>query len=603
MTDVSPWPAGAEFGPGGLTIGGVSASELAETFDTPLMVLDEDDFRARCRSFVAAFESVLFAVKAFPAATLIRAAIDEGLGLLVSTSGELQACIRAGVSGVPISFHGNNKSEYELELALSQRVGLVTVDNPDELELLSKRARFHGVVQDIMLRIAPGVEGDTHEYLETGGLDSKFGVPEIGDRALAAMKLADSLPGVDLRGIHAHVGSQLTHLDPYLSEVERLFDLFKEAKDSLGIEVGLVDLGGGFGVTYVDEDPPAPAAAAEAILGAVSAAAAARDLAVPRVMVEPGRALVANSVITLYRAGFSKEAPSGTTYVAVDGGMSDNIRPALYGARYTVAAAGPKRTEGEGSYTVVGRHCESGDVLARDVMLPDDLRSGDLIAFAATGAYGYSMASNYNRVGRPAVAAVRGGKARLIIRAEDDADLGRLEVDEVPEPEVSLPAGVIVRPAEPKDAASFDRMWTALLEEGWVRSQHFDHPVKHYKSLFRHSSSDRGLWLVAVGGGEVIGHLAITRETHPATEHVASLGLGVAEPWRGRGVASGLMVEALAWARRVGVHKMMLTVFPDNLPAVRLYRRFGFIDEGRFMNHAKKGYGYRDEILMGRWVD
>lgn len=603
MTDVSPWPSGAVFGPFGLTIGGVPARDLAEEFDTPLQVLDEEDFRSRCRSFADAFERVLFAVKAFPSATLIRAAVEEGLGLLVSTSGELQACLRAGVSGVPISFHGNNKSEHELELALAYGVGLVTVDNMEELEMLSRLAQARGTTQDIMLRIAPGVEAHTHAYLETGGLDSKFGIPEMGDLALSAIKLADDLAGVNLRGVHAHVGSQLTEVGPYLSEVERLFELLKEAKDSLGTEVSLVDLGGGFGVTYVDEVPILPAPAAQTILAAVSKAAADRGLPVPQIMVEPGRALVANSVVTLYRVGFSKESPSGSTYLAVDGGMSDNIRPALYGARYTVAAAGRKHGGGLAPYTVVGRHCESGDVLAQDVDLPDDLRRGDLIAFAATGAYGYSMASNYNRVGRPAVAAIRDGRARLILRREDDADLGRLEVEPVSEPQASLPPGVIVRPAEPKDAASFDRMWGALLEEGWVRSQTFDNPVKHYKSLFRRSSSNMGLWLVAVDDREVIGHLAITRETHPATEHVASLGIGVAPPWRGKGVATGLMAEAIAWCRRVGARKVMLTVFPDNLPAIRLYRRFGFVDEGRFMNHAKNGYGYRDEILMGRWLD
>jgi len=603
MSEVSPWPAGAVFGPAGLTIGGVPAADLAEEFDTPLLVIDEDDFRERCRSFVGAFGRVLFAVKAFPAATLIRAAAEEGLGLLVSTSGELQACLRAGVSPADISFHGNNKSEYELELALAKGVGLLTVDNTDELEMLSRLARARGSEQDVMLRIAPGVEGHTHAYLQTGGLDSKFGIPEVGDRALSAMKLADGLVGVNLRGIHAHVGSQLTEIEPYLSEVGRLFDLIGQARDALGIEIDLVDLGGGFGVTYVDEVPIGPVAAAEAILAAVMDAAGARGVTVPKVMVEPGRALVANPVLTLYRVGSVKESPSGTNYLAVDGGMSDNIRPALYGARYEVAAAGPKRGDGDVPYTVVGRHCESGDELAWDVALPLDIRRGDLVAFAATGAYGYAMASNYNRVGRPAVAAVRDGRARLVLRREDDADLDRYEVDSVAEPEVSLPSGVIVRPAEPRDAASFDGMWSALLDEGWVRSQVFDNPVKHYKSLFRRSSSDRGLWLVATYGGEVIGHLAITRETHPATEHVASLGIGVAKPWRGRGVASGLMAEALAWSRRVGVSKVMLTVFPDNLPAIRLYRRFGFVDEGRFMNHAKNGYGYRDEILMGRWLD
>jgi RimJ/RimL family protein N-acetyltransferase len=458
-------------------------------------------------------------------------------------------------------------------------------------------------VQDVLLRIAPGVEGDTHAYLETGGLDSKFGVPEAGDRALAAVKLADALPGVRLRGIHAHVGSQLTHIEPYLAEVERLFDLLAEARSSLGIGMELLDLGGGFGVTYVDERPPNPDAAAGEILAACRSAAARRDLLAPRVMVEPGRALVANSVLTLYRVGFLKESPSGLVHVAVDGGMSDNIRPALYGARYTVRVASPERTGAPAPMTVVGKHCEAGDVLATDAELPSDVETGDLLAFAATGAYGYSMASNYNQVGRPAVVAIRGGDARLILRREDAADLGRLEVDAVPPPVVDPPPGVVVRPAVPGDASSFDRMWRELLAEGWVRSHPLDRPVRHYRALFRRSDSDTGLWLVAVAGTDVVGHLAITREEHPATDHVATLGLGVAPPFRRRGVGAALLSEALAWARRVGVHKVILTVFPDNLSAIRLYRRFGFVDEGRFVRHAKKPYGYRDEILMGRWLE
>lgn len=603
MSDIAiPWSANTVVGREGVTVGGIPASALAEEFGTPLLVLDEDDFRGRCRAFVSAFGRVLFAVKAFPAATLIRAAADEGLGLLVSTGGELQACLRSGAKAVPMAFHGNNKSRDELEMAISSGVGLVTVDNPDELEMLSRLAVRHGVVQDIMLRIAPGVEGDTHAYLETGGLDSKFGIPEIGDRALAAMKQAEALPGVALRGIHAHVGSQLAHIDPYLSEVDRLFDLFAEARDVLGVEVKLVDLGGGFGVTYTDEAPLSPEVASRQILDAVEAAARTRGLAVPEVMVEPGRALIANSVLTLYRVGFSKEAPSGKVYVSVDGGMSDNIRPALYGARYLVACASPGRSGEPAPVTVVGRHCETGDVLADDVELPSDMRTGDLIAFAATGAYGYAMASNYNRVGKPAVAAVAAGKSRLILRREGDSDMDRLEVDVRPDPQVAVPSGVVVRPATAGDAASFDRMWRGLLEEGWVRSQRFDNPVRHYRSLFRRSSTDRGLWLVACADGGVVGHLAVTREEHPATEHVATLGLGVAPDWRRKGVAAALMSEAIRWGRSVGVRKIILTVFPDNLAAIRLYRKFGFVDEGRFVNHAKKPYGYRDELLMGRWL-
>lgn len=598
----SPWSVNATFGPGGLSVAGVGAEELATRYGTPLLVIDEDDFRARCRRFAAAFPRVLFAVKAFPSRTLIRAAVEEGLGLLVSTGGELHACLRAGADPAIISFHGNNKSQAELELALDMHVGIITVDNLSELHLLDELARARGTRQPVLLRIAPGVEGETHAYLETGGLDSKFGIPEFGDRALEAMRAASDATGIELLGIHAHVGSQLLHVEPYLNEVDRLFDLFAEARAALGLAVGLVDLGGGFGVTYTQEAPVEPEEASARILGAVKEAATARNLEVPDVMVEPGRALVANPVCTLYRVGAIKEVPSGTTYVAVDGGMSDNIRPALYGSRYAVASAGRPRAREDAVVTVVGKHCETGDVLAREVALSADLRQGDLLAFAATGAYGYAMASNYNRVGRPAVVAVRNGSARLVIRREDEADLDRLEVDLPEEPRIVRPEGVEVRPGRPRDAASFDRAWSAILEEGWVRSAPLPNPVRHYRTLFRDARTDHGLWLVAVAGGDVVGHLAITREEHPATRHIASLGLGVLAEWRGRGIGSTMIGDALAWARDVGVRKVILTVYPDNLPAVNLYRKFGFIEEGRFFRHSVRDGEYRDEILMGRWL-
>ena len=589
-----------------MTIAGVPATALAAEFGTPLFVLDDEDFRARCRSFHDAFPRALFAVKAFPARTLIRGAMSEGLGLLVATGGELQACLRAGADPSLIALHGNSKSEYELEMAVASGVGLLMVDNEDELEALSRIAQRHGAVQDILLRIALGVEVETHSYLQTGGLGAKFGISNTGDRALTAVKKAHSLPGVRLRGIHAHLGSQLTSLEPYLLEVERLFDLLLEVRNALEIEFDVLDLGGGFGVTYTDEVPVAAADAAERILLAVRVAADARRLAVPEVVVEPGRALVANTVVTLYSVGYMKDVPPATTYVAVDGGASDNIRPALLGARYTVAPASPPRAAETATMTVVGRHCDSGDILARDVPLPEDLRSGDLLACAATGAYGYAMASNYNKVGRPAVVAVGGGRARLILRREDDADLGRLEVDREEEPVPTPPPGVTVRPARPRDAAAFHRAWREITADGWVRSPEVSDPVRHYRRLFKASSTGQGLWLVAVAdkaGKQVVGHLAITREAHPATEHVASLGLGVVREWRGKGIGSALMAEALLWARSVGVQKVTLMVYPDNPAAIRLYRKFGFVEEGRLRNHSRREYRLHDEILMGRWLD
>jgi RimJ/RimL family protein N-acetyltransferase len=373
-----------------------------------------------------------------------------------------------------------------------------------------------------------------------------------------------------------------------------------------------MDVGGGFGVTYTDEDPAELPRIAATMLARVQRAADERGLPVPTVMVEPGRALVANPICTLYSVGNIKRVPAGTTFVAVDGGMSDNIRPALYGAKYTVALATPPRSEGPAggpdarataNVTVVGRHCESGDVLATNVDLPADLRPGDVVAFAATGAYGYSMASNYNRVGKPAVVAVSNGSSQLVFRREDAGDLDRLEVGPRPEPTIRVPEGVVIRPAEPRDAASFHRMWSDIIDEGLVRSQEVSRPVRHYRMLFRKSWTERGAWIAAVTpDGEVVGFLSATREEHPVTSHVATIGLGVRKDWRGKGIGGALVSESIRWSGSVGVQKIILSVYPSNTPAVALYRKFAFLEEGRLVNQSRKSYGYEDEILMGRWL-
>jgi diaminopimelate decarboxylase len=600
----SPWSRNSRFGAEGLEIAGVRATDVARDFGTPLMILDEDDFRARCRAFAAAFPRVLFAVKAFTSHFLIRIATEEGLGLLASTDGELQACLRAGADPAAISLHGNNKSAAELRLAVESEIGLVTVDNADELERLDGIAREHSRVQPVLLRVSPGVEGDTHAYLETGGLDSKFGMPIKGGSALEAIKRAAELDSISLAGLHAHVGSQLLSAGPYLTEIDRLFDLIAQARRDPGIDIRLVDCGGGFGVTYTEEIPGLLPEIASKMLDRVSAAAAQGGFPAPNIMVEPGRALVANAVCTVYKVGSIKTVPSGMTFVAVDGGMSDNIRPALYGAKYTVSRANQPRPGTQmRTVSVVGRHCESGDILAREIELPADLRHGDLLAFAATGAYGYSMASNYNRVGRPAVVGVRDGRSRLIFRREDAGDLDRLEVAFPTEPALEQVRGATIRAAEPKDAASFHRMWKEVVAEGLVRSQEVTRPVRHYKRLFRRSWTDRGAWIAAVTGeGDVVGFLSATREEHPVTSHVATIGLGVGKDWRGRGVGTALVAESFKWARAVGVEKILLSVYPSNLPAVALYRKFGFVEEGRMTGQSKKEGGYEDEILMGRWL-
>jgi diaminopimelate decarboxylase len=423
-----PWPASAVFGPRGLEIGGLTAEDLAAAHDTPLFVLDEDDVRARGRAFASAFPRALYAVKAFTARRILQAAREEGLGLLASTGGELTACLRAGADPARIAMHGNNKSEDEIELAVRSGVGLISIDHLAEVARVDAAAAAAGVVQPALVRVIPGVTAGTHSFIETGELDSKFGTPIAGGLALEAVGAVLAAPNLAFRGLHAHIGSQILSETPYARTIEVVFDLVRSIRDELRAGVDVLDVGGGFGVRYTDEEPASTADVAAAILTGVADAAAAVGVAVPEVIVEPGRAIVANAALTLYRVGTVKETPGVTTFVAVDGGMSDNIRPMLYGARYTMSLAGLPRPGPAVTVTVVGKHCETSDILARDVVLPWAPRRGDLLAVASTGAYSYSMASNYNRLGRPAVVGVRDGAASLWLRRETDDDLDRLEV-------------------------------------------------------------------------------------------------------------------------------------------------------------------------------
>jgi RimJ/RimL family protein N-acetyltransferase len=319
--------------------------------------------------------------------------------------------------------------------------------------------------------------------------------------------------------------------------------------------------------------------------------------------VEPGRALVGPAAVTLYRVGGRKRV-TGTCIVAVDGGMSDNIRPMLYGAQYTVALAGAPRTGETEPCTIVGRHCETGDTLATGVRLPSDIRRGDLLAFAATGAYTYSLASAYNRVGRPPVVAVRDGLTNEWLRREDAGDLDRLETAAHRwDPRAPIPDGVTIRPARPRDARSFVSFWRDIVAEGrYIRSERVAHPTRVYRRRFRRPWHDRSAQIVAIRDDNVVGHLYIQREGHPVTRHVATLGISVAATERGNGIGTALMAESIRWARRVGVEKVVLSVYPHNTAAVALYRKFGFIEEGRLQRHSRKSSGYEDEILMATWI-
>jgi len=600
--DVGPWPTNAIFDDRGLSIGGIPAQDLVERFGTPLLVADEVHLRERARRFATLFPHPLYAVKAFTSHAMIRLVAEEGLDLLVATDGELDACLRAGMPGSRIVMHGNNKSDAELELAVAAGVRLVNVDNLDELERLEVVAGEAGRVQQILVRVVPEVGAGAHRSIRTGQSGSRFGIP-LQD-VPGAIRRAMELPHVEAVGIHAHIGSQVLDVQPYLEEIDVLLDLLVRLRSETGFVADIVDVGGGFGVAYTDEAPLRLDEVAPAVLARVRDGAAQRSLPVPHTIVEPGRSVVGSGMLTLYRVGSVKPGPDGRRLVAVDGGMSDNVRPMLYGARYTVALAEPRRQGQPAVVDVVGRHCESGDVLAREVALPAVPRRGDLLAFAATGGYSYSMASSYNRVGRPAVVAVRDGSVRPWLRREDAADLDRLEVAApVERPETVPPEGVAIRPARAADAGSFRGLYEVVAAEGrHIRTEHVSGTLGDVRRRFRRSWTRQHASLVATSGGRVVGSLDIQREGQPATRHVATFGMMVAPGWRRRGIGAALVAEAIRWAREVGVDKLELSVYPDNLAAIGLYRRFGFVEEGRQRRHSRKASGYRDEILMGMWL-
>ena len=616
LRPADPWPASAIWASLGLEVGGVTASSLAERHGTPLLVIDEGEVRARARAAAALFPRALYAVKAFTSHAMIRLALDEGLDLVCATGGEVEACLRAGASASRIVLHGSNKSDAELDLAVRSGVSLVVVDGASELTRLDRTARERDIVQPILLRVVPEIEVETHEAIATGHGSSKFGTP-IGD-VVSTLRSAAAMSWLRIEGLHAHVGSQVLDAEPYRLALRVLLDLAARIRDEAGVTVRLLDIGGGFGVTYTNERAlPMPEVAA-ALDGELESGARRHGLDVPTLLVEPGRSLVANAGITLYRVGGIKEA-GGRTLVAVDGGMADNIRPMLYDARHAVALASPPRGDlgrENGAApraadppelvprTVVGRHCESGDVLAQDVELPGDLAEGDLLAFAATGAYAYSLSSNYNRAGRPAVVAVCDGASSSWLRREDAGDLDRLEAAASSTmPAAEPPQGVVGRAARARDARSFLTFWRAIVEEGrYVRSERVSHPLRVYRRRFRHAWTEHEAQIVAVAGDRVIGHVYVQRERHPVTRHVATLGIAVAAGFRGKGVGSSLLAEAIRWARAVDVEKIVLSVYPHNTAAIALYRRFGFVDEGRLARHSRKSYGYEDEILMAVWI-
>lgn len=411
---------------GRLAIGGCDAGELARRFGTPLVVFDRATFEARARSYLSAVPSarVFYAAKAFCCIAVCELADELGLGLDVCTGGELATALAAGFPPERIIFHGNNKSEAELDAARAAGVGRIVIDSFDELERIAEA----GLRTKLLVRVTPGVEAHTHEFVQTGQEDSKFGFTLAHGVALEALRRAARLPGCELVGVHAHIGSQIFELAAFELAVERLCDLLAQARADFGFQASEVNLGGGLGIAHTaDELAPEPAEAVAAIAAAVGRECQARALAPPHIALEPGRSLVGPACVTLYRVGTVKHIPGVRTYVSVDGGMSDNVRPALYGARYEAFLAERAHAPQGPRVTLSGKHCESGDVLIRDVHLPEDVAVGDLVCVPATGAYTYSMASNYNRVPRPAVVLVEDGEAKVIVERENDADLLRLD--------------------------------------------------------------------------------------------------------------------------------------------------------------------------------
>lgn len=597
-----PWPANATFDDRGLSVAGVTAETLARRYGTPLLVADEAHLRERARTFARLFPHPLYAVKAFTSHEMIRLVAAEGLDLLAATDGELEACLRAGVPAPRIVLHGNTKSDAELALAVREGVRLVNVDNPQELERLEAAAAAVPVVQPILLRVVPEVAAGAHGAIRTGGAGSRFGtpLPLVPGTVRRSMELAH----VELVGIHAHIGSQVLEVEPYLAEIDVLLDLLVRLREETGFEADILDVGGGFGVAYTDEAPTSLDEIAPAVLARVREGAQSRGLRAPHTLVEPGRSVVGQGMLTLYRVGTVKRAADGPPVVAVDGGMSDNVRPMLYGSRYSVAPAGPPRAGQPMVVQVVGRHCESGDVLAQEVELPHEPEPGDLLAFAGTGAYTYSMASVYNRVGRPAVVAVADGRSCVWVRREDAADLDRLEPAIVAAPgDAQPPEGVTIRAASPRDADRFLSLYRDIVaEDRFLRIERVLRSTRETKRRFRRSRTPNEAFLLAAEDDRIVGWISIAREPFAVIRHVATFGMAVAADRRGRGIGAALLAEALRWARDVGVEKVELSVFPQNRAALLLYRRFGFVEEGRLRRHSRKSYGDVDEILMGVWL-
>lgn len=413
-----------------LTIGGCDTVELAKEFGTSLIVYDENEIRNNCRAFVGSIQKnyngngrVLYASKAFSCKEIYRIVNDENMGIDVVSGGELYTVLSVGFPAEKICFHGNNKKYSELVEAVDAGVGRIVVDNLTELETLNTIAGDKGKKVSIMFRIKPGIDAHTHDFVRTGQIDSKFGLALETGEAMQGVKTALSMPNVELKGVHCHIGSQIFDIDPFELAAEVMMKFIKDIKDETGVTITELNLGGGFGIKYlVDDKPEAYENYMDNVAKVVNAKADEYGLPVPFIYIEPGRSIVGATAVTLYTVGSVKKIPDVRNYVSVDGGMVDNPRYILYQSAYEVVCANKINDDKTLTATVAGKCCESGDLIQENVKLPE-VEAGDILAVLSTGAYNYSMASNYNRIPRPPVVMVKDGKARLIIKGESYEDI------------------------------------------------------------------------------------------------------------------------------------------------------------------------------------
>ena len=434
-TNLGVFPKNARINEKGhLEIAGIDAVDLVREFGTPLFVYDEEHLRDNCRRYVRAFTShgvehvVAYASKAFMTIAMAQLAYQEGLWLDVSTGGELYTALAAGVPGERLLFHGNNKSLEELELALDNQVGLIVVDNFNEVEMLDALMKRRGGKQRVLIRVTPGIIPSTHSYIQTGQVDTKFGFGLTTGLAMEAAIEVLNRETLALEGFHIHIGSQIFALNSFERAVEVICGFVADVRSRTGYAPAILDLGGGLGVAYRRDDTPATIEEfVNVLISSLKRECESRNLSLPFVIIEPGRSVVANACVTLYTVGAVKEIPGVRTYISVDGGMSDNLRPMLYGAVYEAALANRMTDSPDLTVTIAGKHCESGDILARDVWLPSP-RPGDILVMPVTGAYGYAMANNYNRQPRAAVVFAAEGRARVVVRRETYEDIVRLDL-------------------------------------------------------------------------------------------------------------------------------------------------------------------------------